>query len=65
LVNPWSYLDAWLSGNRSLSPRGETMGLRARLGETPPCTVLCTSKKPRRGSDEQTEPQVIITLNPA
>lgn len=65
MVNPWSYLDAWLSGNRSLSPRGETMGLRARLGETPPCTVLCTSKKPRQGPDEQTEPQVIITLNPA
>lgn len=45
MVNPWNYLDAWLTGNRTLSPREETLALRARLGEKPPCSVLCKPKK--------------------
>lgn len=46
MVEPWDYLDAWKSGNRTLSPRAETLKLRAKLGETPPCTVLCASVQP-------------------
>ncbi len=44
MVKPWDYLDAWRSGNRTLSPRKETLALRGKLGEAPPCTVLCASK---------------------
>jgi murein DD-endopeptidase MepM/ murein hydrolase activator NlpD len=46
MVEPWDYLDAWQSGNRTLSPREETLALRAKLGEAPRCTVQCSSKKP-------------------
>ncbi len=45
MVNPWNYLDAWLNGNPTLSPREETLALRARLGETPRCTVQCSARK--------------------
>ncbi|MFI6600338.1 M23 family metallopeptidase [Nonomuraea sp. NPDC050536] len=45
MVNPWNYLDAWLSGNPTLSPRDDTFALRARVGETPKCAVQCKSKK--------------------
>lgn len=45
MVKPWDYLDAWKSGNRTFSPREETLDLRAKLGETPPCTIQCTGKK--------------------
>ncbi|WP_247815771.1 M23 family metallopeptidase [Actinomadura luzonensis] len=41
MVEPWDYLDAWAKGNRTLSPREETLKLRAKLGETPPCAVQC------------------------
>ncbi|WP_165974975.1 M23 family metallopeptidase [Nonomuraea deserti] len=44
MVKPWDYLDAWRTGNRTLSPREETLELRGKLGETPRCTVLCASK---------------------
>ncbi|QFY14162.1 peptidoglycan DD-metalloendopeptidase family protein [Nonomuraea phyllanthi] len=45
MVEPWDYLDAWQSGNRTYSPREETLALRGKLGETPGCTVQCSSKK--------------------
>lgn len=66
MVKPWDYLDAWLSGNPTLSPRQETLALRGRVGETPRCTVLCASKKapaPRKTkqADKKDEP---FTLNP-
>jgi murein DD-endopeptidase MepM/ murein hydrolase activator NlpD len=55
MVEPWDYLDAWQSGNRTLSPREETLALRGRLGETPRCTVQCSSKKVT--NDDRPEPQ--------
>ncbi|MFC5823752.1 M23 family metallopeptidase [Nonomuraea insulae] len=70
MVKPWNYLDAWKSGNRTFSPREETLKLRGKLGETPGCAVQCASKrvpqaaktpKPRK---TKTEEQQIITLNP-
>lgn len=45
MVNPWGYLDAWQSGNKTLSPKEETLKLRGRVGETPPCSVQCASRK--------------------
>ncbi|MCA2185435.1 M23 family metallopeptidase [Nonomuraea cavernae] len=63
MVNPWSYLDSWLSGNRTLSPREETMALRGRLGETPRCTVQCTSKKvvkPTKEPEEETPDPITV-----
>jgi peptidoglycan LD-endopeptidase LytH len=45
MVEPWDYLDAWLSGNRTLSPREETLALRGKLGETPRCVILCKARK--------------------
>lgn len=45
MVNPWTYLDAWQTGNKTLSPKEETLKLRGRVGETPPCSVQCASKQ--------------------
>ncbi|WP_188190143.1 M23 family metallopeptidase [Nonomuraea sp. SYSU D8015] len=56
MVKPWDYLDAWRSGNRTLSPREETLALRAKLGETPRCTVQCSSKKTSRPAKSE-EPE--------
>ncbi|MEV0613985.1 M23 family metallopeptidase [Nonomuraea sp. NPDC050404] len=71
MVKPWDYLDAWQTGNRTLSPRDETLKLRGKLGETPDCTVLCASKQPRRPQPSTTTPKPrqardggITTLNP-
>ncbi|MEU6738516.1 M23 family metallopeptidase [Streptosporangium sandarakinum] len=48
MVNPWNYLDAWLNGNRTLSPRDEMAAVRNRTGAAPRCTTLCASKpKPK------------------
>ncbi|MFB9532401.1 M23 family metallopeptidase [Nonomuraea roseola] len=44
MVEPWDYLDAWLKGNPTLSPKEETFKLRRKLGETPACTTLCSSR---------------------
>lgn len=62
MVNPWDYLDAWLSGNPTLSPRDATFAMRARMGETPKCAVQCKSKKkPQSAKTSQpTEPPVTI-----
>ncbi|TYB66123.1 M23 family metallopeptidase [Nonomuraea sp. PA05] len=58
MVKPWDYLDAWQEGNRTLSPREETLKLRGKLGETPQCTVQCASIQP------QSEPQPSKTPKP-
>ena len=78
MVKPWDYLDAWRKGNRTLSPREETLKLRKKLGETPACTVQCTGKvvvapvqttsstpKPTRKPQKQKpREEEIATLNP-
>ncbi|GLW08657.1 hypothetical protein Misp01_37870 [Microtetraspora sp. NBRC 13810] len=46
MVKPWDYLDAWRDGNRTLSPRQETLDLRRELGAKPACKILCASKPP-------------------
>ncbi|MEV2265016.1 M23 family metallopeptidase [Nonomuraea africana] len=70
MVEPWDYLDAWLKGNRTLSPKEETFKLRRKLGETPACTTLCAAnpvsppeekekerkKKPTTPTAEPTQP---------
>ncbi|MGI5282612.1 M23 family metallopeptidase [Nonomuraea polychroma] len=71
MVEPWDYLDAWQSGNRTLSPREETLALRGKLGETPRCTVQCSSKKV--SNDDRPEPQTggdddgptVVTIGPS
>ncbi|MEU8251166.1 peptidoglycan DD-metalloendopeptidase family protein [Nonomuraea sp. NPDC048916] len=65
MVNPWNYLDSWMSGNRTLSPSEETMALRGRLGETPRCTILCKSKKvPKPTKEPEEEAPDVITVDP-
>lgn len=73
MVEPWSYLDAWLSGNKTLSPREATSALRGRLGEAPRCQVQCKGKKaPQSNKDAEDKPEeddtgVIVvdpTVNP-
>ncbi|SEF73616.1 Peptidase family M23 [Nonomuraea solani] len=74
MVKPWDYLDAWDSGNRTYSPREETLKLRGKLGETPGCTVQCAGRqaitpqsqpsgsstpKPRKTRDQGDPPEVI------
>ncbi|MEU6999949.1 M23 family metallopeptidase [Nonomuraea sp. NPDC046570] len=60
MVKPWDYLDAWLKGNRTLSPREETFALRRKLGETPRCAIMCTGKKvvsPPEEKEKERKPQ--------
>lgn len=67
MVAPWSYLDAWSVGNKTLSPRDATFALRSRLGETPRCQLLCKSKtvrKPAKDTEKQPEPEDAITVDP-
>ncbi|MDA0639151.1 MULTISPECIES: M23 family metallopeptidase [Nonomuraea] len=76
MVEPWDYLDAWRSGNRTFSPRQETLALRRKLGETPPCRLLCGGKRAEPASAEPTPtptrkkkratptPELAITLAP-
>jgi murein DD-endopeptidase MepM/ murein hydrolase activator NlpD len=52
MVAPWTYLDAWMTGNRTLSPRTEVAALRARLGATPRCQTDCTAKSRPKPSPE-------------
>ena len=72
MVEPWDYLDAWQTGNRTLSPRKETLALRGRLGETPPCSVQCRPKKvtlgsksPRKPRDDGDEGSTPVTADPS
>ncbi|MFG1943763.1 M23 family metallopeptidase [Nonomuraea sp. NPDC048826] len=76
MVEPWDYLDAWQSGNRTFSPRKETLALRRELGESPPCRVLCSGAResaaaptptptPTRKRTRATPtPEFAITLSP-
>ncbi|WP_433440153.1 M23 family metallopeptidase [Nonomuraea sp. CA-141351] len=67
MVKPWDYLDAWQSGNRTYSPREETLALRGKLGETPSCTVQCASKKtPQAGKTQGPKrDDGTVTVNPS
>ncbi|GAA3813839.1 hypothetical protein GCM10022226_38250 [Sphaerisporangium flaviroseum] len=62
MVDPWSYLDAWLHGNPTLSPAQQVAAVRAGVGATPRCRTLCKSKpvkKPQRPIPSQSgEPEV-------
>ncbi len=57
MVKPWKYLDAWYNGNRTYSPRQETLGLRKRMGATPQCTVLCAGKQPTTTPSSKPKPK--------
>ncbi|RCG32883.1 M23 family peptidase [Sphaerisporangium album] len=48
MVDPWTYLDAWLSGNPTLSPAARVSAVRAAVGATPPCRTLCASKPQKK-----------------
>lgn len=70
MVEPWDYLDAWLSGNRTFSPKEETLALRAKVGETPRCSVQCSSRTapqpsrtPRRPS-RPSSPEPTVSSDP-
>lgn len=61
MVNPWNYLDAWLNGNRTLSPKDEMQAVMNQTGAAPKCVTLCASKpgakpkpseKPPKANDE-------------
>ncbi|MFB4266767.1 M23 family metallopeptidase [Nonomuraea sp. GTA35] len=76
MVEPWDYLDAWKEGNRTLSPREETLKLRGKLGETPQCAVQCASARqqqepqasktprPQKSSNRNDDDDDVITLTP-
>ncbi|WP_433510920.1 M23 family metallopeptidase [Nonomuraea sp. CA-143628] len=69
MVKPWDYLDAWQSGNKTLSPKKETLKMRGRLGETPPCAVQCASKKvvepkKKKKKTHPTPTPTVIIVNP-
>ncbi|MGW0198506.1 M23 family metallopeptidase, partial [Nonomuraea sp. NPDC003201] len=70
MVKPWDYLDAWATGNRTYSPREETLALRGKLGETPGCAVQCGSKKvPQAGKTQGPKPRRtndgVVTVTPS
>jgi peptidoglycan LD-endopeptidase LytH len=46
MVEPWTFLDAWYAGNRTLSPKQTTLAVMKRVGSLPKCTVLCVPKPP-------------------
>ncbi|MFI7125215.1 M23 family metallopeptidase [Nonomuraea sp. NPDC050153] len=58
MVEPWDYLDAWQTGNRTYSPREKALALRGKLGETPACAVQCASRKvPQAGKTQGPKPK--------
>ncbi|MBP2702630.1 M23 family metallopeptidase [Microbispora sp. RL4-1S] len=57
VVPPWTYLDAWDDGNRTLSPRKEALRLRQKLGPLPKCVKLCASQPASSAPDQQQPPQ--------
>ncbi|MDX3105113.1 M23 family metallopeptidase [Nonomuraea angiospora] len=71
MVEPWDYLDAWATGNRTYSPREKTLALRAKLGETPACAVQCggTKKVPQAGKTQEPKPKRtdkgVVTVTPS
>ncbi|MEU9891228.1 peptidoglycan DD-metalloendopeptidase family protein [Sphaerisporangium sp. NPDC051011] len=48
MVDPWTYLDAWLSGNPTVSPAARVAAERAAAGAAPPCRTLCASKPQKK-----------------
>ncbi|MER6944985.1 M23 family metallopeptidase [Nonomuraea sp. NPDC000554] len=65
MVEPWDYLDAWLTGNRTFSPRDETLALRRKLGEEPACAVQCKPKKAPQSTKTTTDqPSDPSTISP-
>ncbi|MBB5961474.1 hypothetical protein FHS22_000731 [Planomonospora venezuelensis] len=68
MVEPWDYLNAWLNGNRTLSPADEVRAVMARTGPAPRCTVLCKPKsmpKPTERPEPPENPIVIGSAAPA
>ncbi|MEV7969079.1 peptidoglycan DD-metalloendopeptidase family protein [Sphaerisporangium sp. NPDC088356] len=66
MVDPWTYLDAWLNGNHTLSPAQQVAAVRARVGATPPCRTLCTSKPGKKPEErpvptQSADPDVVTT----
>ncbi|WP_344858622.1 M23 family metallopeptidase [Planomonospora alba] len=66
MVEPWDYLDAWLKGNRTLSPAAETRALIERVGAAPKCAILCAAKatpdpKPTRRAKKPVEESKPVT----
>ncbi|WP_230879068.1 M23 family metallopeptidase [Planomonospora sp. ID67723] len=66
MVGPWDYLNAWLNGNRTLSPADEVRAAMARTGAAPRCTILCKPKstpkpEPTKRPDESEGWTVEIT----
>ncbi|MDP9845580.1 M23 family metallopeptidase [Streptosporangium lutulentum] len=66
MVEPWDYLDAWLKGNPTLSPRGEMQAVMNRTGAAPRCVTLCASKPvpTRKPTKRPPKPVPQITLDP-
>ncbi|MER6826608.1 peptidoglycan DD-metalloendopeptidase family protein [Streptosporangium sp. NPDC000563] len=70
MVKPWDYLDAWLKGNPTLSPREEMLAVMKQTGAAPRCFTLCASKpqptptkKPTKRRSEPSQEPVQIPLN--
>ncbi|MEU8269808.1 M23 family metallopeptidase [Sphaerisporangium sp. NPDC049002] len=66
MVDPWTYLDAWLNGNRTLSPAQQVAAVRARVGAAPPCRTLCASKPGKKPEErpiptQSADPDVVTT----
>ncbi|GAA2870295.1 hypothetical protein GCM10010517_30470 [Streptosporangium fragile] len=64
MVEPWDYLDAWLKGNPTFSPRDEMRAVLKRTGAAPRCVTLCASKPqptptPTRRPSKPEEPEQI------
>ncbi|WP_433254385.1 M23 family metallopeptidase [Streptosporangium sp. CA-135522] len=57
MVRPWSYLDAWLNGNRTLSPRDEMRAVMNQTGAAPKCVTLCKSKPSPKPKPTEKPPQ--------
>ncbi|MFC0555543.1 M23 family metallopeptidase [Planotetraspora thailandica] len=51
MVEPWTFLDAWYDGNRTLSPKPATLAVLQRAGKLPKCTVLCVPKPVDKSAD--------------
>ncbi|MEV4093204.1 M23 family metallopeptidase [Streptosporangium saharense] len=56
MVEPWEYLDAWLDGNRTLSPAERTRAVMSRVGVSPKCSTLCASKPGAPDKPEKPSP---------
>ncbi|WP_204071258.1 M23 family metallopeptidase [Planotetraspora phitsanulokensis] len=55
MVEPWTFLDAWRSGNRTLSPKQTVINVRKRVGALPKCTVLCVPRPVQKTDPQSTQ----------